>query len=123
MKKMSKIKPQAPAQGVLIKNDWGFAKLYQAVCMCGNDDCMHTIDVEADEIGVTVTVYTTTKTDVWSKSRWKQIWELLTKGYSKTETSIIMDRQTALNYATVLNQSVKDCETIWNKKYVKNQSR
>lgn len=123
MKKISKIKAQTPAKGILLKNEWGFAKQYKAVCMCQDNDCSHTVDIEADDTGVTVTVYTTTKTNFWSKTRWKNIWELLTKGFIKSEASIIMDRQTALNYATVLTQSVKDCETIWNKKYVKNQSR
>ena len=103
------MKAQQPAQGVLLVNDWGPSKMYKAVCQCGNDDCTHTIDIEADH-DVTVTIYTTTRTNFWSKTRWYHIWKLLTKGYTDFETTIIMDKQVALNYADVLQSAVKDVE-------------
>jgi hypothetical protein len=40
---------QEPAHGILLVNSWGTSKMYKAVCECGDDDCTHTIDVEADE--------------------------------------------------------------------------
>ena len=103
------MKAQQPAQGILQVNDWGPSKMYKAVCQCGNDDCTHTIDIEADH-DVTVTIYTTTRTNFWSKTRWYHIWKLLTKGYTDFETTIIMDKQVALNYADVLQSAVKDVE-------------
>lgn len=113
---------QKPAQGVLVVNDWGSSKMYKAVCECGNDDCTHTIDIEAEDTGVTVTIYTKTRTNFWSKSRWLHIWKLLIKGYTDYETCIIMNKQVALNYADVLNSAVKDVEEF-RKEHGKNQSQ
>jgi hypothetical protein len=106
---------QTPAQGVLLVKDWGTSKMYKAVCECGDNDCTHTIDVEAEDTGVVVTIYTTTRTNFWSKSRWHHIWRLLTKGYTDYETCIIMPKQVALNYADVLQLAVKDVEELRNK--------
>ena len=113
-------KAQTPAEGVLLVNDWGHSKMYKTVCQCANDDCTHTIDIEADH-DVTVIIYTKTKTDFWSSNRWKHIWQLLTKGYIDTETSIIMSKQVALNYASVLQSAVKDVEQF-RKDNVKNKN-
>jgi hypothetical protein len=80
------------------------------VCQCGQDDHDHDIFIEADESGVTVTVYTTGKTNWWSQTRWYHIWRLLTTGYIKYESNIVMDRQQAMNYATILHHAVEDVE-------------
>ena len=95
---------------MLLVNDWGSSKMYKAVCECGDNDCTHTIDIEAEDTGVTVTVYTKTRTNFWSKSRWHHIWTLLTKGHVDFETTIIMNKQTALNYSNVLASAVADVE-------------
>jgi len=113
---------QTPAQGVLLVNDWGTSKMYKAVCNCGDDDCTHTIDVEAEDTGVTVTMYTKTRTNFWSKTRWQHIWTLLTKGYVEFETSLIMAKQVALNYASVLQSAVSDVEEL-RKEHGKNKSK
>lgn len=105
---------QEPARGVLLVNDWGTSKMYKAVCDCGDDVCTHTINVEAEDIGVTVTIYTKTRTNFWSKSRWQHMWTLLTKGYVEFDTSLIMAKQVALNYANVLQSAVKDVEELRN---------
>lgn len=102
--------PQTPAKGVLLVNDWGSSKMYKAVCQCGDDSCTHTIDVEAEDVGVTVTVYTQTRTNFWSARRWTHIWKLLTKGYVETESCIIMTKQVALNYVDVLHLAIKDVD-------------
>jgi hypothetical protein len=102
--------PEKPAQGVLQINDWGTSKMYKAVCECGSDDCTHTIDIESENTGVTVTIYTKTRTNFWSKSRWVHIWNLLVKGYTDFETCIVMNKQAALNYANVLQTASKDVE-------------
>jgi hypothetical protein len=107
---------QLPAQGVLLVNKWGSSKMYKVVCECGDDDCSHTIDIEAEDTGVTVTIYTKTRTNFWSMTRWKHIWTLLTKGYIDFETAVVMNKQVALNYADVLQLAVKDVEELRNER-------
>jgi len=68
------------------------------------------VDVEADETGVTVTTYTTQKTNFWSMNRFQLVWTLLTKGYVEYEASLCMSKQQALNYASVLQSAVNDVE-------------
>ena len=105
------MKAQTPAQGILKINDWGKAKMYKAVCACGDDDCSHVIDIEADH-EVNVTIYTRTRTNFWSKTRWSHIWSLLTQGHADFETTVVLDKQAALNYADVLKSAVRDVETF-----------
>ena len=102
------MKSQTPAKGVLLVNEWGTSKMYKAVCECGDDDCTHTIDVEAEDTGVVVTIYTKTRTNFWSKSRWVHLWKLLTCGYTDFETTIILNQQSALNYAETIKQASKE---------------
>ena len=104
------LKPETPATGILIKNNWGDAKQYIVTCECGQSDHSHEIFVEADESGITVTTYTTQKTNWWSLTRWHHIWTLLTRGYIKYEASLIMNRQQAMNYAAILHHAVEDVE-------------
>lgn len=103
-------KAQSPARGILQINDWGPSKMYRAVCQCGNDDCSHTLYIEADDGNVCVTIYTTQKTKWWKFNRWQKIWTLLTKGYVEYQADMVMDKQTALNYAGTLARAIKDCE-------------
>ncbi len=116
------MKAETPAQGVLKVNDWGASKMYKVACDCGDDSCTHTIDVEAEDHGVTVIIYTEQKTNFWSKTRWHHIWQLLTKGYARFETAIVLREQVALNYASVLQSAVKDVEEF-RKQHGKNQSK
>jgi len=101
---------QLPAEGIMQTNNWGDSKVYRVACNCGDESHNHNVWVEADEHDITVNIYTTGKTNFWSKTRWYHIWTLLTKGYIDTESSVHMTRQQALNYATVLNSAVKDVE-------------
>jgi hypothetical protein len=102
---------ETPAQGILKVNDWGNSVMYKAVCSCGGDDCTHNIDIEADH-DVNVTIYTQTRTNFWSKTRWSHIWKLLIKGHTDFETTIILDKQSALNYADAIKTAVKDVENF-----------
>ena len=101
---------QKPAQGILKRHDWGDTKVYQVVCECGQPDHEHGVWIESSETGVEVQVYVTAKTNFWSRTRWSHIWQLLTKGYVKCETTIGMTRQQAMNYATILHHAVEDVE-------------
>ena len=109
MSKLStELKPQTPAEGILKKNDWGDAKMYHVVCDCGQPDHEHSLWVEADETGISVTIYATVKSPWWSMNRFKQIWSLISKGYLKHETVLTMNQQSAINYAETLKSAVKD---------------
>jgi hypothetical protein len=102
------MKAQTPAEGILKKNSWGDAKTYQVVCECGQSDHEHNLWVEADDSGVSVTIYTTVKSPWWSMNRFKQIWSLVTKGYIQQESIITMSSQTAFNYAETLKSAIRD---------------
>jgi hypothetical protein len=104
------MKSQTPAEGILKKDDWGDAKTYHVVCDCGADDHTHNLWVEADDLGITVTIYATVKSPWWSMNRWKQIWTLITKGYLEHQTVLTINQQSALNYAETLKTAIKDVE-------------
>jgi hypothetical protein len=99
---------ETPAQGILKINDYGDSKWYYVICDCANPDCAHAVEVEADDDAVVVHVYTTAKTTFWSKTRWRQIWQILTQGYAEMETSVVLQEQQALNYAKTLTDAVND---------------
>jgi hypothetical protein len=101
---------ELPAEGILKHNSWGDSKVYRVTCSCGASDHDHHVWVEADDHEVSVTIYSTTRTNFWSKTRWYHIWTLLTKGYIDSETSLIMNKQVALNYASVLHSAIEDVE-------------
>jgi len=104
----NKMKSQSPAEGILIRNDYGDTITYQVVCGCGDVGHDHNLWVEADDQNVTVTLYTTVKSKWWSMNRWQKIWTLLTRGYVEYESSIIMSQQQALNYSNTLSSAVSD---------------
>jgi len=102
------MKPEKPAMGILKQGDFGDSMWYHVHCDCGSEDCAHVVDVEADDMHVQVHIYHTQHTKWWQRKRWSQIWQIITKGYSEMQTTIVMNEQTALNYSAVLNSSVKD---------------
>ena len=111
---------QLPAEGILKTNDWGDSKVYRIACNCGDEDHNHNMWVEADDSDIVVTIYTTGKTNWWSKKRWYHIWTLLTKGYIDTESAVHLTKQQALNYASVLQLAIIDVEEFRKEKNVKN---
>jgi hypothetical protein len=100
--------PQPVAEGILLRKDYGDAKIYQIVCECGDCDHSHDVWVEAEDHGVTVTIYSKQKTKWWQSNRWKIIWTLLIKGYVERESNIIMSEQQALNYSEILKKATDD---------------
>jgi hypothetical protein len=104
------MKWQKPAEGIMKIGEFGLTKTYNIACECGNPDCSHILDIDADDHGVSVSVYLTTRS--LFKDRWKQIWSLLTKGEVETSTTIVMSRQTAMNYAATLKAAVEDVEKL-----------
>lgn len=114
------MKTQLPAEGILLHKDFGDAKYYIVPCDCCSTDCAHTVCVEAEDTGVTVTTYTQQKTKWWQLNRWQIIWRLLTRGYVEYEASIIMTQQQAVNYAGVLQSASQDVETFRKQRQAKN---
>jgi hypothetical protein len=136
------VKAQVPAQGILLVKDWGKSKMYQAVCDCTSDECTHTLDIEADEFGVTVNIYTSQYTDFWHKSVepkydidniwlqefnwfWTGFWNGLVnrlrltrdvwfKGHVKYQSTLILNEQMALNYSETLKTAIKDVKEFKN---------
>jgi len=100
--------PEKAATGVLKKGDWGDSMWYHVQCDCGNTDCAHDINIEADDCHVQVHIYHVQHTKWWEKNRWRQIWQILTKGYAEMQTTIVLDEQTALNYADNLIAAIDD---------------
>lgn len=130
------MKAQKPAEGIMQTHEWGHSKMYKVACSCGQPYHDHDIDVEADDTGVNVNIYTTMKTDYWTETvdmrydienaalqeaHWfvvnlingtirkiKLTWELWTTGAVTAETTVHMTEQQALNYAETLKSAVKD---------------
>ena len=106
------MKVEKPATGILKQSGFGTAMFYYVQCECSNPDCAHTIEVEADEIEVCVHLHYNQHTKWLEKNRWKQIWQILTRGYAEMQTTIVLNEQTALNYSEVLKSAIKDVKTF-----------
>jgi len=104
------MKIQVPAEGIMKTNDWGDSRVYRIACNCGDENHNHNIWIEVDACDIVVNIYTTGKTNWWSKTRWYHIWTLLTKGYIDTESSVHLTKQQAFNYANTLLSAVEDLE-------------
>jgi hypothetical protein len=107
---------QKPAEGILKTNEWGDSKWYHIRCDCGNDDCSHEVNIESEICGIQVHIYHVQHTKWWEKNRWKQIWQILTKGYAEMQTTIVLNEQTALNYAETLKEAINDVKNFKDKK-------
>jgi hypothetical protein len=101
---------QTPAEGIMKTGDWGDSKVYRIACNCHDDSRNHNVWIEADDCDIIVSIYTTGKTNWWSKTRWYHIWTLITKGYIDTESAVHMTRQQAFNYAHTLLSAVEDVD-------------
>lgn len=130
------MKAETPAEGIMKTNDFGDSKWYKVACGCGQPDHEVDFEVEADDFGVNVNTYVNVKTDYWSEvvkkrydiddqwqqefdwfwkdlvngfvSRVKLTWDIWTKGYVETQSTITMSEQQALNYAETLKSAIND---------------
>jgi hypothetical protein len=96
----------------MIQHEWGKAKSYIIACDCGEHrhNVSMWIEVDSDEQlkDVTLTFFVETTNSWWDRNRFKQVWEILTKGYTKNEATVILNKQSALNLSTVIRNSVTD---------------
>lgn len=96
------MKAEQPAKAITkIHEDY-----YKVSCTCGDPGCEHYISVESDEFGTEINIYSELHTRWWDLNRWKQLWQLLTKGHIEVQSTIILDKQGALNYAALLQKVV-----------------
>ena len=134
------MKPQTPAEGILLRSDHGDAKWYTVPCSCGCGSD-HEVWIEADkDFGISIHTSTKQKTDFWTESVpkrydikndwlqefdwfWKDLcnglvtrikltWGIWVHGYLKYESTTIMSKQQALNYSEMLKQAIKDVENF-----------
>jgi len=106
------IKPQKPAEGILKTTEFGTYKSYYVHCECGSAECAHHVCVEASDIDVTVSFGLTLRSKWYNMNRWKQIWHILTKGHLDVESTIVLNEQSALNYAETLRLAMKDVKQL-----------
>ena len=108
------MKAETPAEGILKIGEWGGgdSKWYHIRCECGSDDCSHELNVEADEVEVSVHIYANSHTKWWQKKRWQQIWQILTRGYAEMQTTIVFNEKVAINYANALISASKDVKVF-----------
>jgi hypothetical protein len=132
--------PETPAQGIMKTSEFGDSKFYKVVCGCGSSDHDIDFEVEADETGVNVNTYVTAKSDYWTDvvkkrydidSPWLQeldwvckdtingfvrrirlTWKIWTQGYVRTQSTIAMSEQQALNYAETLKSAIQDVKNF-----------
>ena len=106
------MKPQTPAQGIMLDRNWGDARSYTIACECGGREHYPQMWIEvgseddAELQNVTVTFYVETVSPWYQLSRWRQIWTMLTRGYVRQESNVILSKQAALNLSTVIRNSV-----------------
>lgn len=134
------MKSEKPAEGILVRGNYGDSKFYQIVCGCGQEYHDHNVEVEAADTGINVNIYASAKTNYWSEliekrydiespwlqevdwffkdlinglwTRLKVTWEIWTTGAVRVETTIAMSEQQALNYAETLKSAVKDVKSF-----------
>lgn len=123
---------QEPAEGIMKTGDYNTCKSYEVNCSCGNADDTLSFFVEVDEGTISVSTYTTQKTDWWTdyynknavyqfknpvvcyfnyvirgflnslSHRLKLTYNIWVDGYVTYEQCTIMSKQQALNYANTL---------------------
>ena len=112
------MKPQTPAQGIMLNRNWGTACSYTIACECGSRDHSANMWIEvgdesdADLQNVTVTFYVETASPWYSLNRWRQIWTMLIQGHVRQESALILSKQAALNLSTVIRNSVAEMQQV-----------
>lgn len=106
------MKAQKPAEGILKVNEYGEYKSYYVHCECGSAECAHHVCIESSDMDVTVSFGLTLRSKWYNMSRWKQIWQILTKGYLDVESTIVLNEQSSLNYAETLKTAMKDVKQL-----------
>lgn len=110
------MKAQTPAQGISLEQDFGDAKVFNAECDCTSDD--HAVKMwieiqpDRDLPDVEVSFYVTTWTPMWAgwSRRLRAVYDILFKGVHKQEHHILLNKQTAVNFAGAIVDTVKELD-------------
>lgn len=110
------MKAQRPAEGISLEKDFGDAKVFNVECDCTSDDhaAKMWIEVQRDKDipDVEVSFYVTTWTPVWSgwAQRLRAVYDILVKGVHKQEHHMLLNKQSAINFADAITSTVKEME-------------
>lgn len=134
------MKAEQPAQGISKKAEFDDAVWYEVNCECGSHNHYHSlwVDRDLDTKLITVSITTESSTDFWTQTvredakihnvalhwiwwrvgyavnetvrRAKIIVRVLFKGYIKYDSTVLLTKQQAYNYAKALENSVKELE-------------
>lgn len=112
------MKAQKPAQGISLDKDFGDAKVFNVECDCSSDDhaVKMWIEVQRDhdipEPDVEVSFYVTTWTPLWGNwmKRLTAVYEILFKGVHKQEHHMLLNKQSAINFAAAIQNTIKEME-------------
>jgi hypothetical protein len=110
------MRAQTPAQGISLEKDFGDAKVFNVECDCTSDD--HAVKMwievqrDADIPDVEVSFYVTTWTPAWQNwgKRLIAVYEILFKGVHKQEHHMLLDKQSAINFAIAIINTVDEIE-------------
>lgn len=132
---MKEMNAEMPAVGIMKLHEYPDAVWYDVACECGSKDHYHSIWIEADSDTklISVGIGTEGSSDYWTKNleydysskfygvlhfvdetirRLKLIWKILTKGYVKYESHVLLNEQQALNYAETLKTAISDIHSV-----------
>lgn len=109
---------ETPATNIMKTGDWGDAHSYRVACECHHPD--HDVDVwieskpDNETKDIEVIFYVDTQTELWKKglNRFKIAFDVLFKGYHRSSHTIILNKQTASNLISAINQSIKDVQNF-----------
>jgi hypothetical protein len=110
------MKPQTPAAGIMMTNDFGKSKSFVIGCKCGGTEHMVNmwIEVEGDEYtsDVQVSFYVEPELSIWDSGfkRLRVLWDLLVRGTHKQSHEMILDKQSAINLANTIASVVTEME-------------
>lgn len=110
-------KAQTPAQGIMLQGDFGKSKNFKVECDCSSDDHAVYMWIEVGEDkdvpDVEVSFYVRTWTPLWEGGwlgRLKAVYEILFKGVHKQEHHMLLNKQSAINFADAIKNTVKEME-------------
>ena len=116
-----KLAPESPAVGISQTCAFKDAKSFNVKCDCHSPDHDVNMWIELGETdpdfqNVEVSFYVETWSPLWDKhfTRIKMIWDILFKGYHKQEHHLILNKQSAVNFANTIIREVEALEEYSN---------
>lgn len=111
------MKAQTAAQGISIDKDFGGARVFNVECDCSADDHAVKMWIEVqrdpDVPDVEVSFYVTTWTAEFQQNwpaRLRAVWDILVHGVHKQEHHMLLNRQSAINFANAISATVEEME-------------